>query len=124
MLAICSFNLEESLTMDKEKHLTQVRCLAFPSPDKGGKWCAVALEMDIWGFDNTAEEAMKDLDELIEIQIEFAAGKKSLSVLDHPTDKKWFELWDILQKMEIEQVVTQSSSRPLYSPKECNFVAA
>ena len=88
--------------MKKGKPLTQVRCMSFPSPDDSGKWRAVALEMDIWGFGNTAEEAMRDLDELVEIQIEFAAGKKRLSILNHPADKKWFQLWDILRRMEKE----------------------
>ena len=88
--------------MEKDKLPSQIRCMAFPSPDEGDKWCAVALEMDIWGFGNTAEEAMKDLDDLVDIQIEFASGKKRLSILDHPADKKWFQLWDILQKREEE----------------------
>ena len=44
------------------------------------------------------EEAIKDLDELVEIQIEFAIGKNKPSLLDHPADKKWFDLWDLLEK--------------------------
>ena len=80
----------------------QVRCMAFSLPDDNDKWRAVALEMDIWGFGNTAEEAMRDLGELVNIQIEFAVGKKRLSILNHPADKKWFQVWDILQKIEKE----------------------
>ena len=86
--------------MEKEKHSIQVRCMAFPSLDEDDKWCAVALEMDIWGFGNTMEEAIKDLDELVEIQIEFATGKNKPSLLDHPADKKWFDLWDLLEKIK------------------------
>ena len=115
--------------MNKEKHFTQVRCIAFPSPDEDGKWCAVALEMDIWGFGNTAEEAMSDLDELIQIQIEFAVGKKKLSILDHPTDRKWFELWDKLQEIKIPQIITQEKpssnfSSSFLAKSECYFRAA
>ena len=95
--------------MEKDKLPSQIRCMAFPSLDEGNKWCAVALEMDIWGFGNTAEEAMKDLDELVEIQIEFAAGKKRLSVLDHPADKKWFQLWDKKREEEIKRASNLSS---------------
>ena len=118
--------------MSNEKHFKQVRCIAFPSPDEGSKWCAVALEMDIWGFGNTAEEAMSDLDELIKTQIEFAAGKKKLSILDHPTDRKWFELWDKLQEIKeikIPQIITQKKPSSNFSPSfleksECYFRAA
>lgn len=83
--------------------------MAFPSPDADSRWCAVALEMDIWGFGDTAKQAMEDLDELIEIQIEFAVGKKALGVLDHPTEKKWFDLWNALQKFEKEHAEERKS---------------
>ena len=102
--------------MEKDKLPSQIRCVAFPSLDEGNKWCAVALEMDIWGFGNTAEEAMEDLDELVDIQIEFAVGKKRLSILNHPADEKWFQLWDRLQKREegIKRASDLSSVPSLY----------
>ena len=100
--------------MEKEKHLEQVRCIAFPALDEGYKWCAVALEMDIWGFGNTAKDAMQDLDELVDIQIEFAAGKNKLSLLNHPTDEIWFKLWEVIQKAEEQSgKITMQSKQSL-----------
>ena len=95
--------------MEKEASIKQIHCLAFLSPDEGSKWCAVALEMDIWGFGDTMEEAMADLDELINTQIEFALEKKKPSILDHPTDKKWFDLWDALDKIRKENKQASNS---------------
>ena len=101
--------------MEQEKKSTQIRCMAFPAPNnEGSKWWAVALEMDIWGFGNTTEAAMEDLNELIAIQIEFAAGKNKISILDHPAEKKWFQLWDILKKWEEEE---QQNNNSVFSGK-------
>ena len=58
------------------------------------KWFAVALEMDVWGFGNTAQEAEEDLKELVATQIEFATGRKEEEMLDHPAEKQWFDLWE------------------------------
>jgi len=88
--------------------------MAFPSPNEKGKWRAVALEMDIWGFGNTAEGAINNLNELIAIQIEFAAEKKKPSLLDHPTDKKWFELWAILEAIKAAEE-ERKSKKPAYT---------
>ena len=94
--------------------------MAFPSLDENDKWCAVALEMDIWGFGNTIEEAMKDLDELVEIQIEFAIGKNKLSLLDHPADKKWFDFWNMLEKIKKkeENLSSFTLKNPSFPPPE------
>ena len=59
--------------MSRNKNtIKDIRCLLFRSIDEDSNWSAVALELDIWGFGDSKEEAMADLDELIETQIEFA----------------------------------------------------
>ena len=70
----------------------RIRCLTSCKDSKG--WRAVALEMDIWGFGETEEQARKDLEELVAIQVDFATSRNELSLLDHPADQKWFDLWD------------------------------
>lgn len=75
---------------------TDIRALVSLSTDEDSdyKWSAVALDMDIWGFGNTEQEALMDLEELTQIQIEFATERGEYQILDHPAEKKWFDLWD------------------------------
>lgn len=77
----------------------QLHCLAFCSREDN-RWRAVVLEMDIWGFGDSEEEAKANLEELIEIQVEFATGRKELDLLDHPAEQKWFKLWDELEQLK------------------------
>ena len=92
----------------------EIRCLAFPSEENDGTWSAVALELDVWGFGDTKEEAMSDLDKLIEGQIEFTFSTEGgLEILDHPTNEKWFRLWDLIEDLKIVNSITQGSSTVL-----------
>ena len=87
--------------MSRNKNtIKDIRCLSFLSTDGDSKWSAVALELDIWGFGDSKKEAMADLDELINTQVEFANSRAgNLEILDHPADEKWFKLWDKLEKL-------------------------
>ena len=76
----------------------------------------------MWGLGNTAKEAMEDLNELIETQIEFAVGKRELAILNHPTEKRWFDLWDTLQKFEEEQTRTRESSTLMEARTSTTFI--
>ncbi len=66
------------------------------------KWFAVALEMDVWGFGNTKTEAMDDLKESVATQIEFATARGEAEMLEHLAHKKWFDLWEDVERSEQE----------------------
>lgn len=78
-----------------------IRMIAMKNPKKGvgrASYAAVALETSIWGFGDSLAEALSDLENLSEIQIEFAMSFKCPDILHSPTEKKWFTLWNALQK--------------------------
>ena len=87
---------------------TNIRVLVslIADEDSDYKWSAVALEMNIWGFGNSEQEALIDLEELIQTQIEFATGRGEHEILDHPAEKKWFDLW-----REAEEAKTKRRSQ-------------
>lgn len=81
--------------MGKNNFLDKVRFIIFQDINNDEwKWSAVALEMDLWGFGNTVDSARRDLEELMEIQYEFAVDRDEMEILDHFTEEKWFQLWD------------------------------
>lgn len=99
--------MEEDYIVSKKHALIpqEIRCIAFQDRNNDEwEWSAVALEMDLWGFGHTMEEARKDLEELIETQFEFAIGRDETEILNHPTEQKWFDLWE-----KIENATEQSS---------------
>lgn len=75
-----------------------VRSIVMPNRegDFECEWVAVALELNLWGFGETAEEASRDLNESIESQISFSIAHNCPDVLDNQAEKKWFDLWDVL----------------------------
>jgi hypothetical protein len=70
---------------------------------KEGEWIALALEMDIRGFGATFEEALKDMLELVKMQIGFAVFKKQPSMIFHPANPKYFLLYQELKDERIQR---------------------
>ena len=70
--------------------------------EEDGQWCALALEMDLRGYGETFEEALKDLDECVKMQISFARFKDNTELIFHPAEQKYFELFARAQKQYIE----------------------
>ena len=58
-----------------------------------GEWVALALDMDLHGCGKTFEDALKELEELIEMQVSFALYKEDFDLLDHPAEKKYFGMY-------------------------------
>lgn len=90
--------------MEQEK-LLQLRRMVFQDPDNDEwRWSAVALEVDLWGYGHTMEEAREHLQEAIEAQIEFADGRQEPHLIAHPAEGKWFRLWDEAQGRDKERL--------------------
>lgn len=66
-----------------------IRCVVFKDPDETS-WTAVALDLDIVTEADSRDAAMAELNELIEIQIGFAASRGEVSSIwkDAP-DEYW-----------------------------------
>ena len=61
-----------------------------------GMRVAHCLEMDIVGIGNTFAQALKDLDELIEMQVSFAVANNQPDLLYHPAPARYFEIYNKL----------------------------
>lgn len=80
----------------KAAGIIPIRCLIMR--DKKGEWSAVALELDVWGFGKTKDAARQELEMLVETQVAFAINQDAINALAHPADKKWFKLWEQMEK--------------------------
>ena len=57
------------------------------------EWCALALEMDLRGYGPTFEEAKKELEDSIQMQISFARFKGETNMIFHPAEPIYFSLF-------------------------------
>lgn len=57
------------------------------------EWVALALEMDLRGYGKTFDEAHKELQDLVEVQIGFALAKGHPEMILRPADPIWFTLF-------------------------------
>ena len=54
-----------------------------------GEFAAVALDMDLWGAGETAEEALAALAEAVEMQVSYAVQHGELHLLEHPAPAEY-----------------------------------
>ena len=73
---------------------------------KVGRWAAHCLETDLVGYGRNFNAALKELQELTEMQISFAVFKNQPALLDRPAPPEIFEMYSnnvrsILQRFTI-----------------------
>ena len=56
-------------------------------------YSVVALEMDLWGFGDTEEEALEEMIESVRMQVSFAMHINDFSLLDVPAPKKYQDMY-------------------------------
>ncbi len=66
--------------------------------EEEGEWVAIALEMDLRGFGATFKDAFEQLISSVEAQISFALYKHEPSLIWHPAEKEYFDLFDRVRK--------------------------
>ncbi len=76
--------------------------------EEDGDWVAHALEMDIVAQGDTFEEAFEALDELIGMQLSFAAFKGDPSLVMQPAP---VEYWNILSELKTSRLSALISGR-------------
>lgn len=78
----------------KGSNVLSLRVLGYQEDD--GDWAAHCLEMDLVGYGKTFEAAYKALEELIEMQIDFAVSMNQPTLLYHPAPPDIFRTFDQL----------------------------
>lgn len=58
---------------------------------EGGAFSAVALDMDLWGAGESAEEALAALAEAVEMQVSYAVQHGELHLLEHPAPAEYLD---------------------------------
>lgn len=75
------------------------------------EWVALALELDLRGYGATFEEAMRELQDLVMMQISFAFFKGQPEMIWHPADAVWFERFADVRRDRLRQLsVTEESN--------------
>lgn len=67
-----------------------ISVLGFEEEDQ---WVAIALEMDLRGYGTTFEEALAELEELVEMQISFSHFKRDPDLIFHPAEPTYWRLY-------------------------------
>jgi hypothetical protein len=74
-----------------------------------GEWVALALEMDLRGYGNTSEEALRDLEDLVGMQISFSRLTGQPELVWKAAEPIWFErsLYDARYRLHVIQALEQ-----------------
>jgi hypothetical protein len=86
---------------------------------KDGNWSFVAVNMDIWGYGNTEEEAFNAMVEAVGAQVSFALHKKDMSLIDFPAEDKYLQKY---KETKLEALYNSLSEKE--EKKENSNVAA
>ncbi|MDE0177039.1 MAG: hypothetical protein OXP36_00455 [Gammaproteobacteria bacterium] len=65
---------------------------------KDDAWCAIALEMSLRGFGETFDEALDELNRVVEAQISFAVQHDDVDQVFVPVEPQYFELYEDLPR--------------------------
>jgi hypothetical protein len=89
--------------------------------DDEGTWDAVALEMDIWGHGVTFEKALRDLNDLVRMQMSFALQQGAPQMIYKPASPTYFEIFlrvrtEALQALRVKNRDEKFETRGLPIP--------
>ena len=80
------------------------------------EWVALALEMDLRGYGETFEDAFKELEELVGMQIGFSRFKGQPELIWKAAEPIWFERFAEVRREYLEALVRDSEvTEPEYS---------
>lgn len=69
-----------------------------------GDWVALAMEMDLRGYGSTFAEALDDLADLVQTQIDFAHFKGQPELIWKPAEPVWWARFAEVQRTALEAV--------------------
>lgn len=73
------------------------------------QWCALALEMDLRGYGQSFDEAVKDLRDSMTMQIGFSIFKNEPAMIFYPADPLYFSLYAQVRNNRIMALVAGGS---------------
>ena len=79
-----------------------------------GDWVALAMEMDLRGYGSTFAEALDDLADLVQTQIDFAHFKGQPELIWKPAEPVWWARFAEAQRAALEAVANPSRTPELY----------
>src|SRR5438046_2411987 len=95
--------------METKIYVFTIRVLVCRDQDSR-EFLAHALEMDIVAYGRTEEIAIKQLSELIECQISFAAQQGDDNLLLFPAPREYFERWETAHAAALREQVLGDKS--------------
>ena len=101
-------------TLDTYRDPTELdlRVLGFR---EDGMWCAIALELDLYGTGRNFDEAVADLKNAVDAQVSFAIQHDNLDGILFPADERYFDLYknagEGVMTMQMRHAVPASSER-------------
>ena len=70
-----------------------------------GDWVALALDMDLRGYGKTFESALKELENLIKVQIGFALQMNQPAMIWKPAEPRYFDIFSRLREESIKRLM-------------------
>jgi hypothetical protein len=77
------------------------------------EWCALALEMDIRGYGDTFDAALKELIDLVRAQVRFALFKGQPELMWKPAEPYWVELFGQIRRERFQSPAKRQPD-PIY----------
>lgn len=74
---------------------------------------AVAISMDIWGYGNTPDDAIKECMDNVVAQVSFAVQSDDMTLLDFPADEEYQKLFRDSQMQQIKDRFTKGAQSRL-----------
>jgi hypothetical protein len=82
------------------------------------EWVALALEMDLRGYGRTFNEAVKELQEIVAMQISFAHFKGQPEMILKPADPIWFERFAEVRSACLASMMEPADHKSIHSEYE------
>jgi len=80
--------------------------------EEDGEWVALALEMDLRGYGTTPNKAMKELIELVQMQISFANFKKQPEMIWKDAEPHWFRVFEKAKVLALKALMKAAGVMP------------
>jgi len=105
--------------MEKHIYKLPIRVLL---KEEDGEFVAHALEFDLLGYGSTHAEALKNLDDMIRMQITFASQQKKSEMVVHPAPKEFFDCWEKAHQAALRNQITPARSLGFNFEATCIFL--
>ena len=78
---------------------------------EGQEWIALALEMDLRGYGETMDDAIRELNDLVAMQLSFARFKSQPELAWKPAEPQYWTLFANAQRDQLLRFATSSTNQ-------------